>query len=93
MPNGWTLTSKTCDNGNDPSAVTLTPGSHVTCTFTNTARAALHVKKVAERDGVNFSFTSNTLNPSSFSLANGGVKDYNSLALGTYDVAETVPTG
>jgi len=33
---GWMLTSATCDNGNDPSAITVDPGQTVSCTFTNT---------------------------------------------------------
>lgn len=92
-PNGWTITGHTCDNGDDPSLVTLAPGDHVTCTFTNTAHAALHVTKVADRNGVSFPFASNTLTPSSFSLQNNGTQDYNSLAVGNYDVHENTPNG
>jgi hypothetical protein len=35
VPPGWTLTSATCDNGNDPAAITLDAGETVTCTFVN----------------------------------------------------------
>src|SRR5262249_14742897 len=35
-PTNWSLTGHTCDNRNDPSAITLPAGSTVTCTFTNT---------------------------------------------------------
>jgi hypothetical protein len=61
------------------------------CTYTNRARAALHVVKVAERDGVNFTFNSNTLSPATWQLANGQHRDFTNLAPGGYDVSETVP--
>jgi len=69
-------------------------GQTTTCTFTNLARANLHVLKTAERDGT-FDFTSSTLTPAAFSLvANSGVdQDFEDLLPGGYDVAETVPAG
>jgi hypothetical protein len=36
VPTGWSLATPICDNGNAPSAITLTAGQTVTCTFTNT---------------------------------------------------------
>jgi hypothetical protein len=33
VPSGWELTSATCDDGSDPSAIDLAPGEIVTCTF------------------------------------------------------------
>ncbi len=36
VPAGWDLTSATCDDGSDPTAIGLDPGETVTCTFTNT---------------------------------------------------------
>ncbi len=35
VPAGWDLTSATCDDGSDPSAINLSAGETVTCTFTN----------------------------------------------------------
>ena len=87
-PNGWTLTSAVCDHGT-PSNIQVLPNQDTTCIFTNTAKATLHVVKVAERNGVNFDFTSNTLTPAAFSLANGGKQDFLNLLPGGYDVAET----
>jgi hypothetical protein len=37
VPAGWVLTSATCDDGSDPSAIDLGPGETVTCVFLNTA--------------------------------------------------------
>ena len=49
----------------------------VTCTFTNVARANLHIVKVAERDGVDFDFTTTGgLTPATFTLQNGGQQDF-----------------
>lgn len=35
VPTGWDLVSATCDNGDDPAAITLGVGDDVECTFTN----------------------------------------------------------
>lgn len=35
LPDGWELVSATCDDGSDPSAIELSPGETVTCTFLN----------------------------------------------------------
>jgi len=35
LPGGWVLASASCDNGDDPSAITLSAGAVVTCTFVN----------------------------------------------------------
>ncbi|MCP4543075.1 MAG: hypothetical protein GY832_38665, partial [Chloroflexi bacterium] len=35
IPSGWSLTSATCDDGSDPSAIALAPGETVVCTFEN----------------------------------------------------------
>jgi hypothetical protein len=42
-PSGWQLVSATCDDGSPVSAIDLEAGEHVTCTFTNSQRAALAV--------------------------------------------------
>jgi hypothetical protein len=38
VPSGWDLTSATCDGGSTPSAIVVTAGVTVTCTFTNTVQ-------------------------------------------------------
>ena len=50
VPNGWTLTSATCDDGSDPSAIDLGPGETVTCTFTNTKESTLTVNKIVNNN-------------------------------------------
>jgi len=87
-PAGWTLTNAVCDHGT-PGNIEVVASSDTTCVFTNQARATLHVVKVAERPNVNFDFTSNTLTPAAFSLADGGHQDFTNLLPGAYDVAET----
>lgn len=101
VANGWNF-----DNVDCSASQGVTPtinGSQVTfaidsstdvldCTYTNRAEAQLHVVKIAERDGVNFDFSSNTLTPSTWQLANGQTRDFLNLTPGGYDVAETVPT-
>jgi hypothetical protein len=45
VPAGWDLTSATCDDGSDPSAIDLAAGETVTCTFTNTAEGTVEIVK------------------------------------------------
>jgi Prealbumin-like fold domain len=93
-PAGWDLDSATCDDGSPVTNIDVGNNETVTCTFTNMARANLHVVKVAERDGVNFDFTTTGgLTPATFTLQNGGQQDFLSLVPGTYGTAETVPEG
>jgi uncharacterized repeat protein (TIGR01451 family) len=52
VPAGWTLTSATCSDGSDPSAIELSAGEDVTCVFENTlapplGRGAIDVQKSA----------------------------------------------
>jgi hypothetical protein len=94
VPAGWDLASATCDDGSPVTNIDVANNETVTCTFTNVARADLHIVKVAERDGVDFSFTADApLSPASFTLQNGGQQDFLSLVPGTYGTSETVPEG
>ncbi len=89
LPTGWDLETFTCDNGDDPSDITLGANEDVTCTATNLARAQLHIVKDAERPGVDFSFTAESpLSPATFELADGEQQDFADLVPGSYDVSE-----
>ena len=57
VPAGWDLTSATCSDGSPVSAISLQPGEIVTCTFTNTKRAMVIVKKVMVGGTATFAFT------------------------------------
>jgi hypothetical protein len=46
LPTGWSLTGASCDNGSPVTAITVSRGQTVTCTFTNVEQAKLHVIKV-----------------------------------------------
>jgi hypothetical protein len=87
---GWDLTSATCDNGNDPSSITLAPGATVTCTFVNTQRGAIVVKKVTDPTGApgTFAFTGTA----SGSIGDGGTIVVGNLQPGTYTSSESNPT-
>jgi hypothetical protein len=94
VPAGWDLDSAVCDDGSPAGAISLQASETVTCVFTNVARADLHIVKVAERDGVDFTFNAAApLNPASFTLQNGGQQDYLDLVPDTYSVDEVVPAG
>ena len=93
VPTGWDLTSATCDNGDNPSNITLGQGDIVTCTFTNTKRGNIIVKKETDPDGSAQLFTFSTDYSADFQLADGGENDSGPLQPGTYSVSETVPAG
>ena len=77
VPAGWDLTSATCSDGSPVTAIDLSVGETVTCTFTNTERGHILVDKVAEpaADSPDFDFTANWGGPDTppveFSLADG----------------------
>ncbi len=97
-PAGWDLTSAVCDNGNPVNSITVAVDQTVTCTFTNTQRGALVVRKVtdpASDTTTSFSFTAGGgLSPTTFSLTGGGSTTYSSLLPGSgYSVSEGSTTG
>lgn len=53
VPDGWDLTSATCDDGSPIDAISLQADETVTCTFVNTKRGSITVKKdVVAPDGI-----------------------------------------
>jgi len=87
---GWDLTSATCDNGNSPSSITLGAGATVTCTFTNTQRGTIIVKKVTDPAGAPGSFT--FTGTASGSIGSGGTITVGNLVPSTYTSTEADPT-
>ncbi|MDQ4503186.1 prealbumin-like fold domain-containing protein [Sinomonas sp. ASV322] len=101
---GFDLTGLSCSSANGTSStstsgatatVNLTPGDTVTCLYVNTARAALHVKKVTNPnpDTTNASFGFTGPNNDSASLMNGQTFDRTNLLPGSYVWTETAKTG
>src|ERR671925_851062 len=96
VPSGWDLT-KSCSDGSDPSSIGVSAGETVTCTFTNTKRGTIIVKKVTDPSSdttTSFSFTAGGgLSPSSFNLKNGEQQTFSDVVPGSYNVTESVPLG
>jgi Prealbumin-like fold domain len=100
VPANWSLTSATCDNGNDPSAISIAPGSTVTCTFTNTLQqGAITVTKMAKHAasgnsddhplaGVSFTVEGVTKQTDA-----NGQACFDGLNIGSHDVTEAQPAG
>src|SRR5439155_9466321 len=89
---GWDKTSALCDHGS-PGDVTVLAGQTTTCTFTNTQRAQIIVKKVTDPTGStqSFGFTP-TGYGSAFSLKDGESNTSDYLAPGSgYGVSEDTP--
>ena len=96
---GWTQTSATCDDGSPVTAIAVSAGENVTCTFVNTKQAKLHIVKSTLPDGdvTDFTFTPTNWNSgSTFTRRdNQAAFDSDFLAPGAtvYSTAETVPAG
>jgi hypothetical protein len=94
LPTGWSLSSVTCDDGSDPSAIDLASGETVTCTFNNTiARGNIIVEKQTHPDGSAQSFEFDpSWSSTNFFLTDGTTKDSGTLLptsqAGTYSVTE-----
>ena len=102
VPNGWDLTSASCDNGEtNANNITVDAGQTVTCTFNNTLnRGKIVVDKVTDPSGdpqsFDFSLTGGPSNPTdNFSLTDAAAPhESDPLLPGSgYDVTETVPNG
>src|SRR5204863_3412822 len=99
VPAGWDLTSSTCDDGSPVTAIDVSAGETVTCTFTNRLKGKIIIKKVTnpspDPTSASFSFTvGGGLSPSRFSLQNGGQQTYSNVTPGNgYSASETVPAG
>ncbi|MBI5019088.1 hypothetical protein HZB58_02350, partial [Candidatus Gottesmanbacteria bacterium] len=93
---GWDLTDASCSDQSEPTAISLSAGETVTCTFTNTKRGHLIVQKttIPADDSNVFSI----LATGSGTITGGGAgsisddtdKNYE-VTPGTYSVSETVP--
>jgi uncharacterized repeat protein (TIGR01451 family) len=94
VPNGWTLTSATCDDGSPVDAIELDRNEHVTCTFTNTKNSRIVVEKqtLPNGDAQSFHFDA-SYDADGFDLVDGAQNDSGDLDPGTYSVSEDVPAG
>src|SRR5262249_24976507 len=96
MPAGWQFDSVDCGDANGVSigektaTIELAPGENVTCTYTNTKRATITIKKVTDPAGEqqSFAFTGDI----TASLSDGQSAD-SSVAPGTYHVTEAATAG
>ncbi|NTU82844.1 MAG: hypothetical protein HGA45_26340 [Chloroflexales bacterium] len=91
---GWDLTSATCDDNSPIDNINVAPGETVTCTFTNTKRGTIIIKKIVKPTSstTSFSFDATGTDYVDFSLQGGG-ENSQSLKAGSYTVKELVPLG
>ena len=98
VPAGWDQTAAACDNGSQVGDVDVSPGEVVTCTFTNTQRGQIVIRKVADPTGAAESFPFTLMGgPSgvdqSFSLPSGGSHESGFVKPGSgYSARENVPS-
>ncbi len=99
LPAGWDFTGLACvdeDGGTTISGQTanidLDPGETATCTYTNSKKGSIVVRKETLPDGSQQSFPFGaSYDADGFSLSDGQSNDSGPLAAGTYSVGETVP--
>jgi uncharacterized repeat protein (TIGR01451 family) len=94
------LTDSYCDDGSPVSAIVLDPGETVICTFEDTRRGGIVVRKVTDPSpdlsNASFGFTAGGgLTPTGFSLGDGDSRSFgNLLPTDGYNVDETtIPSG
>lgn len=93
IPTGWYQTSATCSDGSLISAIDLSAGETVTCTFTNVKYASITViKDVVDPDGGavsdSHSFTIHRDSEEGDSISEGSSVVYSNLVPGTYTISE-----
>ena len=95
---GWDPTSATCSDGSPVSAIVVSPGETVTCTFVNTKRGAIKiVKNTVGGDGT-FTFNPTGFNANApfdlTTVAGTAMTTFVNIVPGSgFSVSETVPTG
>ena len=98
VPAGWDQTSASCDDGSSVGDIAVSPGEVVTCTFINTQRGQIVIRKVADPAGTADSFPFTLVGgPSaideSFSLVDGGSHESGFVKPGSgYSARENVPS-
>jgi hypothetical protein len=104
VPEGWVQTSAICSDGSPISSINLAAGENITCTFVNTKNGSITiVKNATPNDEQDFAFagtitgcTSFTLDDDAGATGETGTNSHEkvcAVALGTFNVDETVPTG
>ena len=96
----WLFTSLTCSSGgsasNQAATISLSAGSIVTCTYTDSKVAGIVIYKTAVGGDAQFNFTATgTSMPASFSIttaSGSGSQTFSGLAPGSYSVTETGPS-
>jgi hypothetical protein len=98
VPAGWDQTGASCDDGSSVGDISVSPGEVVNCTFTNTQRGRIVIRKVTNPAGASQSFPFTLVGgPSdldqSFSLTDGESHESHLVKPGTgYSARENVPS-
>lgn len=95
-PEGWDLTSATCNNNDSPDSIQLNSGDVVTCTFKNVQRAQIKLVKEIEGSSNTFDFTHDIagLDTMLTPADNSSASDLSDLLKpGSYSIAEVAEAG
>jgi Prealbumin-like fold domain len=105
VPAGWNLVSSSCSDGSPVSAIAVSGGETVTCTFHDAReRGAIEITKtrkhaaaggVAAHPGVTFTVTGGELPAAGVTVVTGpdGKACADNLLMGSYTVTESLPAG
>ncbi len=94
VPSGWDQTSAVCNNGDNPSSITVAAGQTVTCTFTNAKKPKLTIIKVTDpiSDTGKFNLSINGTQYAT-DISNGGTTGAQYANIGANTFAEAEGTG
>ncbi len=94
---GWTLTSSSCTNGDNPSNITLNPGDNVICYFENTKLGSITVTKYTDpgtAQTFNFTLTGLATGSATTNIGDGQSYTFNQLPPSvSYSLLENPTTG
>ena len=95
VPDGWTLTSNTCDDGSPTDMINVSAGEFVTCTFVNSAVGMLKIVKNTIGGDDTFSYESNVPGLGNFDIEteDGMGMTFKQNVTGLFNVTEVVPPG
>jgi len=96
IPTDWDKTNPICSDGSEVSAIDVSAGETVTCTFTNIKRGSITVSKVTNPvsvDQFNILLRQNDSTLDYHLLSNGQSWTFDNLLAGNYGVSEVYPAG
>jgi large repetitive protein len=92
VPSAWTLASATCSDGSPVTAIQVSQGESVTCTFSNVKKGTISIIKNTQGGNGTFAFTGSlgsfNITTTGTAASGTGSRNFN-VAAGTYNITQT----